>query len=103
MAGLVLFDTNILIDGEIMRAAATIMSERRRLGPKIALPDAIIQATANIKNLTVITRNTKDLGVRVRIPYELKTTSFVSVVNVDPPGKTPTSTAASRRKLTRIR
>jgi hypothetical protein len=87
-----------------MRAAATIMSERRRLGPKIALPDAIIQATANIKNLTIITRNTKDFkGVRVRIPYELKTTSFVSVVNVDPPGKTPTSKAASRRKLTRIR
>jgi predicted nucleic acid-binding protein len=94
----------IEIDAEIMRAAATIMSERRRLGPKIALPDAIIQAIANIKNLTIITRNTKDFkGVRVRIPYELKTTSFVSVVNVDPPGKTPTSTAASRRKLTRIR
>lgn len=94
----------IEIDADIMRAAATVMSERRRVGPKIALPDAIIQATADVKNLTIITRNTKDFrGVRVRVPYELKTTSVVSVVNVDPPGDTPNPTPGSRRKFTRIR
>ncbi len=72
----------IEIDADIMRAAASVMSERRRVGPKIALPDAIIQATADVKNLTIITRNTKDFrGVRGRVPYELKTTSVVSVVN----------------------
>ncbi|WGG48664.1 hypothetical protein [Rugamonas sp. DEMB1] len=109
MAGLVLFDTNILIDWSkgyaealtelahwdnpgiaIMQASAEIMSERRRLGPKIGLADAIIQATADVKKLTIITRNTKDFkGANVRVPYELKTVTTVSVVNVDPPGDTP--------------
>lgn len=54
----------IEIDAVIMQAAAAIMSERRRLGPKIGLADAIIQATADIKKLTIITRNTKDSGGR---------------------------------------
>lgn len=80
----------IEIDPEIMQTAASIMSERRRVGPKIALPDAIIQATADVKKLTIITRNVKDFrGGNVRIPYELKTESSISVVNVDPPGETP--------------
>ena len=92
----------IEIDAAIMRAAATIMSERRWTGPKIALPDAIIQATADIKNLTIITRNTKDFkGPNVRIPYELKTVSTVSVVNVDPPGDLPTPRRGGKPTLTR--
>lgn len=78
----------IEIDAEIMRAAANIVSERRRVGPKIALPDAIIQATADVKGLTIITRNTKDFkGRNVRVPYELKTVSTTTVVNVNPPGR----------------
>ncbi|MRW91891.1 PIN domain-containing protein [Duganella sp. FT80W] len=80
----------IEIDAEIMRKAASIVSERRRHGPRIALPDAIIQATADVKNLTIITRNTKDFrGRNVRVPYELETISTTMVVNVDPPGDTP--------------
>lgn len=92
----------IEIDAEIMRAATTLMSERRRLGPKISLPDAIIQATADVKKLTIITRNTKDFkGASVRIPYELKTVSTVSVVNVNPPGDTPNRRLANRPTLSR--
>jgi predicted nucleic acid-binding protein len=80
----------IEIDAAIMQASAEIMSERRRLGPRIGLADAIIQATADVKKLTIITRNTKDFkGANVRVPYELKTVTTVSVVNVDPPGNTP--------------
>ncbi|PWF54924.1 PIN domain-containing protein [Massilia glaciei] len=80
----------IEIDAEIMQAAAALMSERRRSGPRIGLPDAIIQATADVKNLIIITRNKKDFtGRNVRVPYELKTTTTVSVVNINPPGSTP--------------
>lgn len=150
MAGLVLFDTNILIDWskgyaqaltelahwdnpaisaitwmelyggadvddvprfdefmadfgfEIIEIDAAIMSERRRIGPKISLPDAIIQATADIQNLTIITRNTKDFkSPNVRIPYELQIISTVNVVNIDPPGETPSPRRGSKRTLTR--
>ncbi|NHZ84173.1 hypothetical protein F2P44_33740 [Massilia sp. CCM 8695] len=40
-------------DARIMQATAVIMSKRRRFGPKIGLVDAIIQATADIKKLTI--------------------------------------------------
>ncbi len=93
----------IEIDAAIMRTAAGILSERRRLGPKIGLPDAIIQATADVKKLTIITRNTRDFrGVDVRIPYELKTVSTVSVVNVDPPGDTPNPPRPGRSAVKRV-
>ena len=93
----------IEIDASIMRAAASIVSQRRRIGPKIGLADAIIQVTADIKHLTIITRNTKDFkGLNVRIPYELQTTSTVRVVNVNPPGDTPNSTQKKRPVLTRL-
>ncbi len=75
-----------------------------RVGPKIALPDAIIMATATVKELTVITRNTRDFrGRNVRVPYELKTITTVSVVNVNPPGLTPEPTKPNRPTLTRLR
>ncbi|UOD29731.1 PIN domain-containing protein [Massilia violaceinigra] len=78
------------IDSTIMQVAAAIMAERRRLGPKIGLADAIIQATADVRRLTIITRNTKDFRRQdVRVPYELKTASTVTVINVIPPGDTP--------------
>jgi predicted nucleic acid-binding protein len=93
----------IEIDAKIMQAAAALVSERRRMGPKIGLPDPIIQATADVKKLTIITRNTKNFkGQDVRVPYELKTTSTVSVVNINPPGETPTSPRLGRPTLTRI-
>lgn len=94
----------IEIDAEIMRAAATLVSRRRRAGKKIALPDAIIQATADIKKLTIITRNTKDFrGVNVRVPYTLETVTTTRVVNVNPPGETPSPLGAARHKPTRRR
>lgn len=93
----------IEIDAAIMQASAAIMSERRRLGPRIGLADAIIQATADVKKLTIITRNTKDFrGANVRVPYELKTVSTVSVVNVDPPGDTPNPPRSVRLAVPRI-
>ena len=48
----------IRIDDAIMTAAAKIRTEGIRQEPKIALMDAIIKATAQVYNLTVITRNT---------------------------------------------
>jgi predicted nucleic acid-binding protein len=84
------FEFNIImIDDKIMAAAARIMSQRRRTGPKIALPDAIIAATAMLNGLVVVTRNTRDFKGNVRVPYELKTLTTVSVVNVEPPGLSP--------------
>jgi predicted nucleic acid-binding protein len=94
----------IEIDTVIMRTAAAIVSHRRRLGPKISLPDAIIQATADVNGLTIITRNKKDFkGRNVRIPYELKTVLTVSVVNADPPGDTPTKPRRRSPTLTRTK
>lgn len=80
----------IEIDANIMQLAAQMVSQGRRTGPKIALPDAIIAATARSNNLTIVTRNKKDFrGCKVRVPYELQTTTSVSVVNVFPPADTP--------------
>lgn len=81
---------------------ASLLAERRRNGPRIRLADAIIRATADLKQLTIITRNIKDFrGANVRVPYELHTTSTVTVINVDPPGDVPTSGLASRRTVSR--
>jgi predicted nucleic acid-binding protein len=92
------------IDGTIMQVAAAIMAERRRLGPKIGLADAIIQATADVRRLTIITRNTKDFRRQdIRVPYELKTISTVTVVNVAPPGGTPLPPRAGQPTLKRTK
>ncbi|MES2295397.1 MAG: type II toxin-antitoxin system VapC family toxin [Pseudomonadota bacterium] len=74
-------------DGDIMREAARVRSESRQIGPKIALPDAIIIATARTRDLPVITRNTKDFrDPKVRIPYELKTSGpATTVINATSP------------------
>jgi len=97
---LVLFDSNILIDAlkgyehalqeldAIMKQAARIRGDSIRKGPKIALPDAIIMATALSFNLKIITRNKRDFkGPNIRIPYELVTSTTVQVVNAIPPEK----------------
>jgi predicted nucleic acid-binding protein len=94
----------IEIDVKIMKLAARIVSQARKSGPKIALPDAIIGATARINHITVITRNSKHFkGCKVRVPYELKTTTSVSVVNVRPRGDTPDANSANTPKLTPIK
>jgi len=75
-------------DDEIMKLAAQIRGDSIRKGPKIALPDAIIMATALHLDLQIITRNKKDFkGPKVRTPYELVTTTSVQVVNAILPGK----------------
>lgn len=74
-------------DDEIARGAAQIRGDSIRKGPKIALPDAIIMATAQVRNLTIITRNKRDFrGTNVRVPYELVQGEGrnVKVVNVAP-------------------
>jgi hypothetical protein len=76
----------IRIDDAIMTAAARIRTEGLRKGPKIALMDALIKATAQVHHLTVITRNTKDFkGPDVRVPYEIETLTLTRVVNVRSP------------------
>jgi predicted nucleic acid-binding protein len=88
----------IHIDDTIMREASRIRGESIRKGPKLALMDAIIRATASVHDLMIVTRNTKDFkGAGVRVPYELQTSTVVSVVNVAPhPGK---PTAVTRRTI----
>jgi len=94
----------IEIDAEIMRTAAALVAKRRRAGKKIALPDAIIQATADVRKLTIITRNTKDFrGVNVRVPYKLETVTITRVVDVNPPGETPGSRGSPQPKAARRR
>jgi predicted nucleic acid-binding protein len=92
------------IDAVIMRAAATLVAKRRRAGKKIALPDAIIQATADVHKLMIITRNTKDFrGANVRVPYTLETVTITRVVDVNPFGETPSVPGSGRPKLKRRR
>ena len=74
-------------DDEIARIAAQIRGESIRKRPKIALPDAIIMATAQARGLPIITRNKKDFtGPHVRIPYELVSglDGTIEVINVAP-------------------
>lgn len=83
------------LDAPIMRVAAKLISARRQAGAKIRLADAIISATAQVRGLTIIARNTKDFkGDHVRVPYELQTTTTttVKVINVKPPGVAPKRT-----------
>ena len=73
----------------IMKRAAHIRGDSIRRGHKIAPPAAIIQATAVILNLQVITRNKKDFkGPNICISYELVTRTTVEIVNATPPGAT---------------
>ncbi|WLI88594.1 PIN domain-containing protein [Massilia sp. R2A-15] len=84
------FDFKVIpINERIMEIAAQLMSDRRRNGPKIALADAIIIATAEVEGLVVITRNTRDFKTNVRVPYQLETQSVITVVNHNPPGESP--------------
>lgn len=77
------------IDQSVMKAAAELRAGRRRHGKKLSLADAIITATAQLRHLTIVTRNTKDFkGRNVRVPYELQTTCTVTVINVLPPPAT---------------
>lgn len=81
----------IQIDNNIAVAAATIISNRRRIGEKMGLQDALIQATAADTNRVLITRNGKDFKTYplLRIPYELETETKVKVVKVRPANAPP--------------
>ncbi len=76
----------IQIDANIISIAARIRSASIRRRAKIALPDAIILATAQARGLVIVTRNKKDFkGPNVRVPYELETVTTTRVINVRPP------------------
>lgn len=73
-------------DDLIMALAADLRRDSIHKRQKIALPDAIILATAHARGLMVVTRNKKDFkGPNVRIPYELETVTSTRVINVRPP------------------
>lgn len=73
-------------DELIMNLATAFRRASVRNRRKIALPDAIILATAQARGLIVVTRNKKDFkGPNVRIPYELETVTTTRVINVRPP------------------
>nr|WP_229262887.1 PIN domain-containing protein [Duganella radicis] len=72
-------------DDLIMMLATSLRRASVHNRRKIALPDAIIMATAQARRLLVITRNKKDFkGPNVRVPYELETVTTTRVVNVRP-------------------
>jgi predicted nucleic acid-binding protein len=61
----------IPIDADIAELAVSIRKARR-----LKLPDAIIQATASVHGLLLVTRNEKDFprgAPGVRMPYRIKT------------------------------
>jgi len=65
--------TVIHTDDAIMAEAAVVRAQSLVKPPKIPLPDAIIQATANITGRLLVTRNKKDFrGNNLRCPYELQ-------------------------------
>lgn len=58
------------VDAEIAAHAAALRRER----PKLKLPDAIILASAQVRQRILITRNTKDFPANmpgIRVPYTL--------------------------------
>lgn len=70
-SALKVFDV-IQIDEAIIAAAIQIRGNSLRDLPKIALPDAIIGATASVNALPIVTRNPSDFrstGTPVHVPY----------------------------------
>lgn len=60
-------------DEVIMAETAALRANSMMHPPKIRLPDAIIQATANVTGYLLVTRNHKDFrGPNIRRPYELQ-------------------------------
>jgi predicted nucleic acid-binding protein len=60
-------------DDYLMAEAASIRAASLLRPPKIQLPDAIIQATANVTGRLLVTRNKKDFrGNNLRFPYDLE-------------------------------
>jgi predicted nucleic acid-binding protein len=83
-------------DQYIMDFAATLRKDSIQMKKKVALPDAIIMATALAHANLIITRNTRDFAILmalrpkfVRIPYEVTNTIPVGFINVVPPSGQP--------------
>lgn len=80
-------DTRTMIEASKIRGRSVYQKK------KLALPDAIIQATANTTKRTLVTRNTKDFDInspRIRVPYLAEITSVTpnAAVNLfTPPSK----------------
>lgn len=58
------------VDAEIARHAAALRRER----PRLKLPDAIVLASAQVRQRILVTRNTKDFPASmpgIRVPYAL--------------------------------
>jgi len=68
------------MDDAIMIEAAKIRASSLVKPPKMALPDAIIQATAQVKGYLLVTRNKKDFRCKnLRLPYELQNGAVFNV------------------------
>jgi predicted nucleic acid-binding protein len=71
------------IDDAIMVRAAAIRRQSLAGPPKVALPDCIIRATAEVAGRTIVTRNPGDfggIGPMVRVPYEIVDGAVVNIV-----------------------
>lgn len=76
----------VRIDERTMREAAKVRGNSLYLKRKLALPDAIIEATAKTTKRILVTRNTKDFDMyadHVRVPYIVQTTSGAKTVPVN--------------------
>ena len=64
------------VDSAVALAWGTLQGEAERSGSKLPVVDALIAATASVHNLTVVTRNVRDLrrcGVPVVNPWQTPT------------------------------
>jgi len=89
----------IQIDQAITDEAIALRKLSLTVPPKIKLPDAIIAATAKVRDLPLVTRNERDFlmrGITVHVPYSL---SFGVVTNVQAPFRR----VVGRPTLTRMR
>lgn len=75
------------MNDKIMVRAAAIRANSIANPPKIALPDCIIWATAEVSDRIIVTRNPADfggVGPMVRVPYEIVNGAAVNVSPVRP-------------------
>ena len=71
------------LNDDIMVRAAAIRANSIANPPKIALPDCIIWATAEVSGRIIVTRNPADFGgagPMVRVPYDIVNGAAVNIV-----------------------
>jgi len=95
--------TMLPLDEKVTLAAIVIRGNSLIAPPKIKIPDAIIGATAEAWNTSIITRNPNDfhkLSVPVHVPYDWDAKTNI-VTNIRPPVGSPIG--ATKSGIVRIK